>query len=79
MNPYVSDKETKQPQDKLGITALKEVQRLKYLRHKAWQNARQQRRRTLENKTIVRVRPDFWEQVARDYTCQIKAMQKGNY
>lgn len=58
--------------------ALNELGRLKYLRHKAWQNARQQRSRLLKNPDYAqRVRPQFWEQVANDYTCQIKAIQKG--
>ena len=55
------------------------VMQLKYLRHKAWQNARQQRARKKKNPNL---RPkgktsDEWIKIANDYTCEIKAIQKG--
>jgi hypothetical protein len=70
--PELSKEKTKYL--KTGKTSSKEIARLKILRRKALLNAQQQRRRATDNQ---RVRAEFWEQVARDYTCEIKAIQKG--
>lgn len=69
----------KEPVDKIGKAQLDKVLRLKYLRHKAWQNARQQKQRAKnpEYKQNRGRSAEQWRKIAEDYTCEIKAIQKG--
>ncbi len=54
---------------------LPRIDELRLLKKQALANAARQRRR--QNKMLdVKVRPDFWEQVARDYEREIQELEK---